>query len=83
MQKVQAEVVQPMRLEALIALLELEPIEVNLFRGQTLGGGFVFGGQVLGQALIAAARTVDAGRLPHSLHGYFLRPGNAEVPIPV
>ena len=38
MQKVQAEVVQPMRLEALIALLELEPIEVNLFRGQTLGG---------------------------------------------
>ena len=81
MQKVQAEVVQPMRLEALIALLELEPIEVNLFRAQTLGGGFVFGGQVLGQALIAAARTVDAGRLPHSLHGYFLRPGNAEMSI--
>ncbi len=41
----------------------------------------MFGGQVLGQALIAAARTVDAGRLPHSLHGYFLRPGNAEMPI--
>jgi len=68
-------------LEGLVDLLDLEPIEVNMFRGKTLGGGFVFGGQVLGQALVAASRTVEAERPAHSLHSYFLRPGDADVPI--
>lgn len=68
-------------LPGLIDLLDLEQIEVNMFRGKTLGGGFVFGGQVLGQALVAAARTVEAERKPHSMHAYFLRPGDSEVPI--
>ena len=66
----------------LVHLLDLEPLEVNLFRGQSrdLGGKSVFGGQVISQALVAAARTVDAV-LPHSLHAYFLRPGDMEAPI--
>ncbi len=68
-------------LDGLIDLLDLEAIEVNMFRGKTLGGGFVFGGQVLGQALVAASRTVEAERPAHSLHAYFLRPGDADVPI--
>ena len=53
----------------LLHLLDLEPLEVNLFRGQSrdLGGKAVFGGQVIGQALVAASRTVE-GRLPHSRH---------------
>ncbi len=69
-------------LEDLVALLDLEPIEVNLFRGQSrdIGGRSVFGGQVLGQALVAAGRTVE-GRVIHSLHAYFLRPGDMEAPI--
>jgi acyl-CoA thioesterase II len=67
----------------LIARLELERIEENIFRGQSqdLGWGRVFGGQVLGQALSAAEQTVPAGRVVHSLHGYFLRPGDAARPI--
>lgn len=65
----------------LIDLLDLEVIEVNMFRGKTLGGGFVFGGQVLSQALVAASRTVEAARKPHSMHAYFLRPGDSEIPI--
>ncbi|MFT4703677.1 MAG: acyl-CoA thioesterase-2 [Bradymonadia bacterium] len=70
-------------LDELVQQLELERIEVDLFRGrsQDLGWGQVFGGQVLGQALSAAAQTVDADRLPHSLHAYFLRPGDVENPI--
>src|SRR5438046_5056781 len=66
----------------LIRQLDLDPLEVNLFRGQSsdLGGKSVFGGQVIGQALMAAARTVD-GRLPHSLHAYFLLPGDMTAPI--
>lgn len=70
------------RLQDLIRLLDLETLEQNLFRGQSrnLGGRSVFGGQVLGQALIAAGRTVE-GASPHSLHGYFLRPGDMEAPI--
>ena len=70
-------------LSELLDLLRLEPIEVNLFRGQSqdLGWGAVFGGQVLGQALSAAARTVPADREVHSLHGYFLRQGDARKPI--
>lgn len=66
----------------LIELLDLETIEDNLFRGQSrdLGGKSVFGGQVLGQALVAAARTVSDAE-PHSLHAYFLRPGDMHSPI--
>jgi len=67
----------------LIARLELERIEENIFRGQSqdLGWGRVFGGQVLGQALSAAEQTVPADRMVHSFHGYFLRPGDAAKPI--
>jgi acyl-CoA thioesterase II len=70
-------------LAQLIARLALERIEENIFRGQSqdLGWGRVFGGQVLGQALSAAEQTVPAGRVVHSLHGYFLRPGDAARPI--
>src|SRR5688572_19785400 len=70
-------------LEALVAQLALERIEENLFRGQSkdLGWGTVFGGQVLGQALSAAAQTVPSARAVHSLHAYFLRPGNVNKPI--
>ncbi len=69
-------------LDDLIHLLDLEPLEVNLFRGQSrdLGGKSVFGGQVIGQGLVAASRTVE-GRVPHSLHAYFLRPGDMDAPI--
>jgi acyl-CoA thioesterase-2 len=70
-------------LAELVELLRLEPIEVNLFRGQSqdLGWGAVFGGQVVGQALSAAAQTVPEDRHVHSLHGYFLRQGDAHKPI--
>jgi acyl-CoA thioesterase II len=63
-------------------LLELEPLEVNLFRGESrdIGSPQVFGGQVLGQALTAAAATVE-GRIVHSLHAYFLRRGDFKAPI--
>lgn len=69
-------------LDDLIALLELEPLEVNLFRGLSPQENRqrVFGGQVAGQALIAAGRTVERGCV-HSLHAYFLRPGDPSVPI--
>ena len=62
--------------------LSLERIEENLFRGESrdIGGRSVFGGQVLGQALTAARRTVE-GREAHSLHAYFLRPGDMDAPI--
>ena len=67
----------------LVALLDLEPIEVNVFRGRSPDDKRqrVFGGQVAGQALVAAGRTVEAGRTVHSLHAYFLRPGDPAVPI--
>jgi len=71
-------------LNDLVTLLDLEPIEVNLFRGiqPDEDRQRVFGGQVAGQALIAAARTIDEpGRLVHSLHSYFLLPGDPRVPI--
>ncbi len=70
-------------LSELVAQLALEKIEENLFRGQSqdLGWGTVFGGQVLGQALSAAVRTVPSERLVHSLHAYFLRPGDVSRPI--
>lgn len=69
-------------LEFLVDLLDLEAIEVNIFRGVSPDEDRqrVFGGQVAAQALMAAGRTVDAGR-PHSLHAYFLRPGDPSVPI--
>jgi acyl-CoA thioesterase-2 len=69
-------------LGALIRQLDLEPLEVNLFRGQSknLWGPRVFGGQVIGQALVAAERTIE-DRVPHSLHAYFLLPGDADAPI--
>jgi acyl-CoA thioesterase-2 len=67
----------------LVALLDLEPIEVNVFRGRSPDDKRqrVFGGQVAGQALVAAGRTVEPGRTVHSLHAYFLRPGDPSVPI--
>lgn len=70
-------------LDRLLELLELEIIGEDVFRGpsQDLGWGTVFGGQVLGQALSAAGRTVDADRHAHSLHAYFLRPGDPSRPI--
>jgi acyl-CoA thioesterase-2 len=71
-------------LDDLVALLDLEAIEVNIFRGNSPDENRqrVFGGQVAGQALVAAARTIDErGRLVHSLHAYFLRPGDPTVPI--
>ena len=69
-------------LDAVVRLLDLEAIEVNIFRGVSPDEQRqrVFGGQVAGQALVAAARTVDRGAV-HSLHGYFLRPGDPTVPI--
>jgi acyl-CoA thioesterase-2 len=69
-------------LDILVNLLDLEPIEVNIFRGVSPNEDRqrVFGGQVAAQALMAAGRTVEIGR-PHSLHAYFLRPGDPTVPI--
>jgi acyl-CoA thioesterase-2 len=66
----------------LLNILDLEQLEVNLFRGQSPKSGWqrVFGGQVIGQSLVAASRTVD-GRHPHSLHCYFMLPGDPKVPI--
>src|SRR5918997_4170100 len=69
-------------LDLLLRLLDLERLELNLFRGQNrdIGSGRVFGGQVLAQALVAAGRTVE-GRQAHSLHGYFMLPGDVRTPI--
>jgi acyl-CoA thioesterase-2 len=67
----------------LVALLELEPIELDIYRGdnRNIGTGRIFGGQVLAQALVAAARTVDDERPLHSMHGYFILPGDLAVPV--
>jgi acyl-CoA thioesterase II len=69
-------------LKILLDLLDLERLELNLFRGynRDIGSGRVFGGQVLAQALVAAGRTVE-GRQAHSLHGYFMLPGDVRTPI--
>ena len=69
-------------LDQLLSILDIETLEVNLFRGVSpqVGWQRVFGGQVIGQALVAAYRTVN-GRIAHSLHAYFLRPGDPSVPI--
>src|SRR5690349_2418952 len=70
-------------LDRLIDLLDLEQIEVNIFRGRSPEERVqrVFGGQVAGQALVAAGRTVPPDRPVHSLHAYFIRPGDPAVPI--
>src|SRR5580704_11978824 len=70
-------------LDRLLDLLDLEQIEVNIFRGRSPDERRqrVFGGQVAGQALVAAGRTVPADRPVHSLHAYFIRPGDPTVPI--
>jgi len=74
--------VQPI-LASLVDLLALERLDRDLFRGrsQDLGWGQIFGGQVLGQALSAAAQTVSADRAVHSVHGYFMRAGDVRRPI--
>lgn len=66
----------------LLSILDLEQLEHNLFRGRSPQDGWqrVFGGQVIGQALVAAQRTVE-DRVAHSLHAYFMRPGDPSVPI--
>ena len=73
----------PESVEGLTSLLDLEEIEVGLFRARQPATQLqrVFGGQVLAQALTAAARTVPVTRVVHSLHGYFLRPGRPHVAI--
>jgi acyl-CoA thioesterase-2 len=70
-------------MDQLLATLDLERLEHNLYRGNgpQVGWQRVFGGQVIGQALVAAQRTVEEGRYVHSLHAYFLRPGDPAVPI--
>lgn len=76
-----ADTASPM--DVLLQTLDLEKLEENLFRGRSpqVGWQRVFGGQVIGQALVAAQRTVDEGRYVHSLHAYFMRPGDPSVPI--
>ena len=71
-------------LDRVVELLDLEQIEVDIFRGRSPEGERrqrVFGGQVAGQALVAAGRTVPADRPVHSLHAYFIRPGDPTVPL--
>jgi len=70
-------------LDTLVSLLSLERIEENLFRGNSQDLGFpqLFGGQVIGQALSAASQTVVPERHVHSMHGYFLRPGDSHQPV--
>lgn len=69
--------------EDLMRLLELEAIEHNIYRGRNrdIGTGRIYGGQVLAQALVAARKTVDEARPAHSLHGYFILPGDLDVPV--
>ena len=73
----------PQSIDELVALLDLETLEDGLYRGKQPETSLqrVFGGQVAGQALAATIRTVEAGRIVHSLHAYFLRPGDVSVPI--
>ncbi|MEQ1649221.1 MAG: acyl-CoA thioesterase II [Hyphomicrobiaceae bacterium] len=70
-------------LKGLLATLDLESLEQNLYRGRSpqIGWQRVYGGQVLGQALVAAVRTVSEERVAHSFHSYFLLPGDPKVPI--
>ena len=70
-------------IDDLLSILDLEKLEENLFRGRGPKAGWqrVYGGQVLGQALVAAVRTVPEDRIAHSAHAYFLLPGDPEAPI--
>ena len=70
-------------IDRLLRLLDVEEIDVDLYRGHNESGrpGRIFGGQVAAQSLVAASRTVAAGRQAHSLHGYFLRAGDPTVPV--
>ncbi|HEX3824634.1 MAG TPA: acyl-CoA thioesterase II [Mycobacteriales bacterium] len=70
-------------MSALLTILDLEQLEMNIFRGLSPDESVqrVFGGQVAGQALVAAGRTVPVERHVHSLHAYFLRPGDPSIPI--
>ncbi len=70
-------------MQELLAILDLERLEHNLFRGRSpkVDWQRVFGGQTIAQALVAAQRTVEPDRLVHSLHGYFMRPGDTKLPI--
>ncbi|RUU75670.1 acyl-CoA thioesterase II, partial [Mesorhizobium sp. M7A.T.Ca.TU.009.01.3.1] len=70
-------------MDELLGILDLEKLEHNLYRGRSplLDWQRVFGGQTIAQALVAAQRTVDPDRHVHSLHGYFMRPGDTKVPI--
>jgi acyl-CoA thioesterase-2 len=70
-------------LDDLVGLLDLEPLEVNLFRGISLDRDRVrlYGGEVLAQALVAAGRTVECERRVHSMHAYFLKLGDPKVPV--
>ena len=67
----------------LVRLLDLEPLETNIYRGNNrdIGTGRIFGGQVMAQAIVAAARTVEDDRPIHSVHGYFILPGDLELPV--
>ncbi|HJL62327.1 MAG TPA: thioesterase family protein, partial [Pseudomonadales bacterium] len=74
---------EPNIAQDLIRILDLEQIDVNLFRGEheTVVHSRLFGGQVLAQSLAAADKTVPQDRLCHSLHGYFLRPGRSDIAV--
>lgn len=74
---------EPTAMENLLEILDLELIEENLYRGRSPDAGWqrVFGGQVIAQALTAAHRSVEPDRFVHSLHAYFLRPGDPSIPI--
>ena len=69
--------------DELLGILDLEQLDENEFRGESpeIGLQRVFGGQVAGQALVAAGRTVPGDRSVHSLHAYFIRPGDPDIPI--
>jgi len=73
----------PYDVSDLLDLLDLEPIEYNIYRGRNrdIGTGRVFGGQVMAQALVAAQRTLEEERVAHSVHGYFILPGDLDLPI--
>lgn len=67
----------------LVALLNLEPLERNIYRGQNrdIGSRRIYGGQVLAQSVVAASRTVEEDRPIHSMHGYFILPGDLDAPV--
>jgi acyl-CoA thioesterase-2 len=73
----------PAEVAALIALLDVESVEPDLYRGARYprGRGRVYGGQVIGQALVAGARSASPNQHAHSLHAYFMRPGDEDLPI--